>query len=70
MIILASETPAYIYDLRGITLMTYNRHGLPEWTYFDDGLATFDTYDGLGRHMATMRYTMETQVFGDRLTGG
>ena len=39
-------------------------------TYFDDGHATLDTYDGLGRHMATKRYTMETQVFGDRLTGG
>ena len=53
---------------RGITLMTYNRHGLPEWTYFDDGHATEDLYDGLGRHMATKRYTMETQVFGEHET--
>ena len=53
---------------RGITQVTYNRHGLPEWTYFDDGHATLDTYDGLGRHMATKRYTMETQVFGEHET--
>ena len=49
-------------------LVTYNRHGLPEWTYFDDGHATQDLYDGLGRHMATKRYTMETQVFGEHET--
>ena len=54
---------------RGITQVTYNRHGLPEWTYFDDGHATLDTYDGLGRHMATKRYTMETQGVDGRAGG-
>ena len=57
-----------IQSITSITQVTYNCHGLQEWTYFDDGHATLDTYDGLGRHMATKRYTMETQVFGEHET--